>query len=237
MTDEREIPSGLASAVTIAMLTWKRLSRGKALWVGAIIASVPVLFASAMRTTGTGGAPADLMVFEVLMLAVLPAMFVSSSIGEEIEERTTVYLWSRPVPRWAVLAGKLGALVPVVLGLGLGSWVAALFLGPKLAPTVEALIAIAAGGTAICLVAAGIATLVPKHGMPLTISYMLFFDLPVGLMPVSLSELSITHQIRVISGIGLETHQVHSMTGVLPLAILSALWLSVALLRIRKLEA
>ncbi|MBA3818163.1 MAG: ABC transporter permease [Deltaproteobacteria bacterium] len=237
MSDGRGLPSGLASVVTIALLTWKRLSRGKALWVGAIIASVPVLFASAMRTTGSGGAPSDLMAFELLMLAVLPAMFVSSSIGEEIEERTTVYLWSRPVPRWSVLAGKLGALVPVVIGLAIGSWLAALFVGPKLAPTLDALFAIAAGGTAISLVAAGIATLVPKHGMPLTISYMLFFDLPIGLMPVSLSELSITHQIRVISGIGLESWDHQSLGGALPLAILSALWLAVAVLRIRKLEA
>jgi len=238
------IPGGLASTRTIAALTVTRLLRGRALWVSVIIASLPVLFASAMRTQGGQGIPLDVMIFELLLLAVLPPMFVASSIGEEIEDRTTTYLWSRPVPRWSLLAGKLCALVPIASALVVASWVLALSVGlagasesPQLpAGGLRPCVALGAGAAAIALVATGIATLVPKHGLPLTIAYMLFFDLPVGAMPVSLSELSVTHQVRALSGMFPETGS--EVTGAaLALAVLGALWLGVALMRIRRLEA
>ena len=40
---------------------------------------------------------------ELVVMALLSSVFVASSIGEEIEERTITYLWSRPLPRWTLL--------------------------------------------------------------------------------------------------------------------------------------
>ena len=107
----KQIPSGLASTFVLARVTWTRLVRGRALWVSLFVAALPCLYAAMMR----GGVQDELYAFEILILAILAPMFISSSLGEEIEDRTTTYLWSRPIPRWAVLAGKLLALVPICL--------------------------------------------------------------------------------------------------------------------------
>src|SRR5262249_18729219 len=119
---DRPVPTTLSPVWTLAAITLKRLGRGKALWIGALSAALPPVFGiafSATRLHAHGGtrAPDDLFSITVGLLAMLPAMFVGSSIGEEIEERTSTYLWSRPIARWAVLAGKLCALTPIVIAL------------------------------------------------------------------------------------------------------------------------
>lgn len=233
MTDR----SGWSTALVIAELTLRRLFRGRAVWVSVIIAALPIVFASALRRYGQdSNLDVDILVFETLVLAVLPAMFVASSIGEDIEDRTTTYLWSRPVPRWAVIAGKLLALAPLSAAMIVGSWVIAVVVGTGAPPTAISAIALGAGTLVICFVAAAIATIVPKHGMPLTIAYMLFFDIPVGAMPISLAELSVTHQVRALAQVvpGIDDAP---GGGAIGLGVLSVIWLAIALWRIRRLEA
>src|SRR5215216_4392853 len=105
--------SSASTMFVIAQLTLKRLLRGRAVWVSVPIAGLPILLAVAMATQKTSTVVYDVLVFQMLLLAVLPPMFVASSIGDDIEDRTATYLWSRPVPRWSVLAGKLVALAPL----------------------------------------------------------------------------------------------------------------------------
>ena len=229
--------SGWSTALVIAQLTRVRLFRGRAVWVSVVIAALPIVFASAVRAQGQhSNMQVDVLVFQTLLLAVLPAMFVASSIGEDIEDRTTTYLWSRPVPRWSVLAGKLVALAPLSAALVVGSWIASVFAGTHAMPSGLSILALATGAIAVCLVSAGIASLVPKHGMPLTIAYMLFFDIPVGVMPVSLAELSVTHQLRALAQVVPEIRDAPS-GGAIGLAVLGTIWLGIALWRIRRLEA
>ena len=185
--------SGWATAFVIARLTLTRLFRGRAVWISAIIAALPMAFAAAARSNfGKSNVADDILAFEMLLLAIVPAMFVSSSIGDDIEDRTTTYLWSRPVPRWSVIVGKLIALAPLSALVIMASWSASVFVGNRALPPAQSTVALAVGTIVACFACAGIATLVPKHGMPLTIAYMLFFDLPVGVMPISLAKLSIT---------------------------------------------
>ncbi|HLL25247.1 MAG TPA: hypothetical protein VK427_24095, partial [Kofleriaceae bacterium] len=70
---------------------------------------------------------------------------------------------------------------------------------------------------------------------PLSIAYMLFFDLPVGAMPISLANLSITYQMREVGDERLFPAG-GSVTGV-GLAMLGIVWLAIALWRFRRLEA
>jgi hypothetical protein len=217
---------------TIAALTLKRVVRGRAPWVGIAIAALPVIFAVVAQGRTRGGIN-DLFFIEELLLAVLPPLFVASSIGEEIEDRTTTYLWSRPLPRWTVLAGKLLALVPVVVALQIASCTAALAIAAALTP--RACLAIGAGAAAMSLIAAGIATLVPKHGMALTICYVLLFDLPVGLLPASLRQMTISHQVRVLAGF--DPVYTDAVAAAIAMCVVGGIWLALALLRIRRLEA
>jgi ABC-type transport system involved in multi-copper enzyme maturation permease subunit len=226
--------SGWSTAVIIAQLTLTRLFRGRAVWISVIIAALPIGFAAALRGRADVQVSGPVSAFEMLLIAIVPAMFVASSIGDDIEDRTTTYLWSRPVPRWSVLAGKLLALAPLSALLVAGSWVISVFIGEGAPPSAMSTISFAAGAIIACFACAGIATLVPKHGMPLTIAYMLFFDIPVGAMPISLAKLSITHQLRALGGF----HETDTaLSGVIGLAALGAVWLALALWRVRRLEA
>jgi len=223
------------TTLTIAALTLKRLMRGKTLWIGLVVALLPVVFAIVLRASFADNSKitSQILAFEMLLLVVLPAMFVGASIGEDIEDRTATYLWSRPVPRAAVIAGKLLALVPIVVVLVIASWVGGATAGADVAPPAASIAGVAAGAIATCLTATGIATLVPKHGTALTVVYMLLFDLPVGVLPASLRFLSITHLAHAIAD---ERSQDTPLVCAIALAILGAIWLGVAIFRIRRIE-
>jgi ABC-type transport system involved in multi-copper enzyme maturation permease subunit len=227
----------MRSALVLAHLTLVRLMRGRAVWVSAIIALLPVAFAAAVRANGNPNVAMDVLAFEMLMLAIIPPMFVASSIGEDIEDRTTTYLWSRPVPRWSVLAGKLIALAPLASLLITASWLVAVYVGEHHLPSAQTTVALFAGALAISLVSSGLGTLLPKHGMAMTIAYMLFFDLPVGAMPISLAKLSVTHHARAIAGAIASDQDTTATEGAIGLAVLGGLWLAVAVWRMRRLEA
>ena len=227
--------SGWSMALVVARLTLTRLFRGRAVWISIIIAALPMAFAAAINSRTNGKIADDILAFQMLQLAIVPAMFVASSIGEDIEDRTMTYLWSRPVPRWSVLAGKLLALAPLSALLVDASWISACFVGTHEPPSAISIAGVAAGTMVTCFACAGIASLVPKHGMPLAISYMLFFDLPVGVMPISLAKLSITHEMRaLIPGMNPDTGP---EAGAIGLLVLALLWLALALWRVRRLEA
>lgn len=232
----------LAILAAIGELTLRRLWRGRALWVSVVIALLPVAFAAIFKSQASRAEqrelPEILFVFELLLIAVIPSMFVSSSIGEEIEDRTTTYLWSRALPRWTIIIGKLLALLPIILVLVVGNWFLALQVGGA-SPPAMSYVAIAAGGVSISCLAAGLATLVPKHGMALTVCYVLFFDLPTGALPASIRQISFTHHLRTLSDLGLtppgfEPSMPMSAVG---LTLLSTAWLLVALARIRRIES
>lgn len=231
-------PSAWSTTLTIAALTLRRLVRGRALWVSGAIAALPIAFAAALRSNGR---PEHTMILDVhafvqLVLSVLPAMFVASSIGEEIEDRTTTYLWSRPVPRWAVLAGKLLALVPIICALSLASWTLAMTIGVGVTPSAVSCVGFVLGAVALSVVAAAIATLVPRYGMPLVICYSLFLDLPLGVMPASIKNLSISHHVRAIADI-MENTDDSARSSAIGIATIAVVWGVVALARIRRLEA
>src|SRR6188508_2102736 len=94
-----------AAVRLIAAVTWRRMLRGRALPIGIVIALLPTMFAVAIRGFGVEPGGGEVMFsFELLVTAVLGAMLVGSSIGEDIEDRTSTYLWSRPVARWCLPA-------------------------------------------------------------------------------------------------------------------------------------
>jgi ABC-type transport system involved in multi-copper enzyme maturation permease subunit len=223
-------PSTQSALLTLAGVTLRRLARGKALWIAVLFAALPAVYAVLVRGHRAGSSPSDLFAVSTLLLAIVPAMFVSSSIGEEIEDRTSTYLWSRPIARWAVLASKLCALTPLVIVLIVGGWYAEVLVANAEVPMRLTGGALAAGCVAASLIAAGIATILPKHGMALTIGYMLV-DAFIGALQFSLRELSITHQTNAIAD-GSSTLG----AALVPMAVVAGLWAMVAALRIRVLE-
>jgi hypothetical protein len=229
------VPTPLSTVAALAGVTLKRLGRGKALWIGLAIAALPVINASIVHANARrfNASPQEMFAASLLLLALLPAMFIGASIGEELEDRTSTYLWSRPIARWAVLAGKLCALTPIVVALVVGGWCAASEIWADRAPTWISCMALAAGCVGTSLVTAGIATVVPKHGMAFTIAYVLV-DLFIGALPFSLRELSVTHQAMVLSQLGRDPPMV--IAPVITLLVVSGLWGAIGFVRIQRLE-
>lgn len=224
----------MSSVWTIAHVTWLRLIRGRALWVAFLIAFVPIAYASAMtgRRGGIAIVGLELFTFITLIVAVLAPMFVASSIGEDIEDRTATYLWSRPVPRWAVFAGKLVALVPITAALGLVSWNLAAYIAWGIVPAAYTSVAVLAAVASVSVVSAGIASLAPKHGMALSIVYMLFVDLPLGVRPATLREISLSYQARVLAAL----EEGYASTAAIALVTVCVVWALIAAWRVRRLE-
>jgi len=235
MTEPVQTPTTAGAVRAIAGLTWRRLLRGRTLWVAAIIALVPVAFGAVLRSQSSREHLTDeLLTFQLLVLAVLPPMFISSSVGEEIEDRTMTYLWSRPIPRWAVVIGKLLALAPIAMVLVVVSWHLACLLGLEAMPPARIHVALAAAAAVVSAIATGIAVLVPRHGMALTIGYMLL-DFWIGIMPASIQNLSVLHHVTSISSPAADGAGV--LTAAAWLLVIAAGWLGIGLWRIRRLEA
>ena len=98
------------------------------------LGAVLVLIALAIRAEGDADgrqATFDLADgFGLALLApVVALVFASASLGDLVDDRTLVYVWLRPVPRWQIVGGALAAslcvslpvaVVPVVLAVLIG---------------------------------------------------------------------------------------------------------------------
>lgn len=231
MATNRDVPSTGAALSALARLTLTRLLRGKLIWVSLAIACLPIALA-----TGLGHEPTTALDItfgiEMFVLSILPALFAAPAIGEELEDRTATYLWSRPLPRWSILAGKLLALAPFVTAILVGSWIVSIFVALHKPPPPLTIVAIAAGTLAVSIVSASIATIAPKRGMAFAIIYILIIDLPLGGIPAATRWLSVTHATRTLGGF----ESASPVAGGIALAILSAIWLAVAFRRIGRIE-
>ena len=138
-----------------------------------------------------------------------------------------------------MIAGKLVALAPIAAALVLVGWLLAIYVAYGHRAETWTIVGITAASLAVSCVAAGIGTLAPKHGMALTIIYMLLFDVPIGEIPASLQVLSITHQARLVAGIAM--HGVREMPDrlgpAITIAVIAGIWLAVGLWKIRRTEA
>lgn len=228
----------MSPTATIARVTLRRLLRGRALWVGAAIALLPSGYAAVIAAKRVEGFADPLSVFGFvqLVLAVLPALFVASAIGDDIEDHSITYLWSRPIPRWSVAVGKLLAMIPVIWLLSIASWCVAIVAGGG-EPTLASIGALVVVGTALSIIAAAIATLAPRYAMALTVVYMLFFDLPLGVMPAAIRNLSITEHGRSLADLKPVGEALSAPMACVGIAIIASLWAAIGLWRTRRPSA
>ena len=213
-----------------------RMVRGRTIWVAWIFALMPVILTLALSQGGRVVPWGDLFGPLLLLVGVVVPLFMASSMAEEIEDKTFTYLWSRPVPRWSVVVGKLMAAAPIATGIvavtvGLCFAFASGGGGNSLGQEIGA---IAADAVAISCVAAGLAVLLPRQGLWATYAYLLVLDLPISALPVSLHNLSVFYQTRVVAGVGVSDTPVWS--GLVWLAGIGGVWLTVGLLRLSRAE-
>jgi ABC-type transport system involved in multi-copper enzyme maturation permease subunit len=240
------VPSGASAAASLARLSVKRLFRSRTLWISAILAVAPLV---AQIAAGGSASMKDewreLYSVLTVVLAIIPALLLAPAIAEEFEDRTYTYLWSRPSPRWALLAGKLMGLVPVAVAFVTASIALSFFLafgsetGQHLGLLRDNLMAAALGVVAVSCTALGIGSLVFRHATAVSIVYLLAIDSAVGAMPFSIQNLSVSFHVRTIALSDLSTWDtVGSSAGISAAWLfgISALWIGIAVWRITGAE-
>lgn len=241
MSDARTVPSGLRATAIIARLTLKRLVRSSVLWVALILIAAPVVFASTALEEDQLGALgwARTFRFAQLLLILVPPIMLARAVGEEIHNMTFTYLWSRPIPRWSVISGKLLALLPIVLIVLCGALAASFRVAygdaADTGPLLRSIGAMALAGFAAGALSIGIGSLTTRFGMPVAILALLIIDMPVGQLDFSLQNLSITHHARQIAD---ADRGMADPTGpaIIWLLGIAAVWLAVAVWRINRAE-
>jgi ABC-type transport system involved in multi-copper enzyme maturation permease subunit len=222
----------------MASLTWLRTRRSRTLWISLALVMLPVIQGAVVRVAGDFNSLdsdrvwRDLLIAEFLLLAVLCPLYGAASLGEEIDSGTMTYLWSRPLARWTIAAGKLAALTPIVMVLIVASATAAMLVARNALPPVSGLVALAIGAISISIASAGIAMLVPRHSMVVPIAYFLFLDLPIGELPAALYRLSMSHHLRVLA-VG---DSGSTATAAIWLGALTSFWAAIGLWKLRTLE-
>lgn len=117
------MPSFGAALSSVLRLQLKRTVRGRKLRLGAVAVVLVVAGAVAARYAVPSADPVAITRsaidagFFTLLVYLLPFLFNSGAIAEEVESRTFAFVMSRPVPRSAIVLGKFlaGALVSVAL--------------------------------------------------------------------------------------------------------------------------
>ncbi len=235
----------MRTVLVIAGLAWKRLVRGRSIWLSVLLLLVPVLLAVAASLGAPDPAERWTMVavlsFRSLVL-LAPVVHLAGALADEIEGKTYTYLWSRPIPREAVLLGKLVAVTPalaVLAPLALAVAWAIVAAGPgetDPAWLLRALPAAALGVVAASAFALGLGALVPRHPLVAALSWVFFGEQVLPAVP-AVQNLSALHHVQVLAA--LPRAQLGSgdpLGAAVALVVLTALWLGVAIARVRTVE-
>lgn len=230
--------SGARATAILGGIALRRLVRGKTLWIAGLLALCPVIIAAVLGRRDREANWHETYNLLVVFMVVVPPLVVASAVSDEIEDRTYTYLWSRPLPRWSMVAGKLVAGWPVAAAiLAASAWASfQLISGHGDVPPGalgRGLLGCAVGVLGTSLVSAGFAALAPALAQRITYAY-LFVDLVLGNIDFSLRELSVTHHIRQLAGV--------ADPGTSPLGdavwciALGLFWLVIGLIRLGRAE-
>jgi len=215
-TQAPAVPGFGSSTAAMIRLSFLRTLRGRKLRVAAVAAFVVILFPAVVALVSEDAEPATIVSggidwgFFRLLVFLLPLLFASGSVGEEVEARTLHFLAMRPMQRASIALGKY------VVGTGSALailWAGLLLLhlvGYATTPTemIEQFGATArAGGAAsfllvtYCAIALFWGTLVPEAGGMLTIVWLGFIEWFGMLLPGVLRFASMSHFARELGGL------------------------------------
>lgn len=109
----------------IAAVTLRALVGRRRTLLLVLLAALPVLVALLARLGG--GRIDEAAILDALVVrAVLPLSALilgTAALGSELEDGTAVYIMTKPVPRWQVVAAKLGVAALLAAGLAVASTV------------------------------------------------------------------------------------------------------------------
>lgn len=205
--------AGLAAVVRLAML---RTLRGRKLRVAAAATFVVILFPAVVALLEEDADAADVVSggidwgFYRLLVFLLPVLFTSGTIGEEVEARTMHFLTMRPISRSAIALGKYAVATASALAVLWAGLVLLHVIGYATSPTLmidQAPETARAGGAASLLVMAysGICllwgALVPEAGGMISVVWLGFVEWFLALFPGIIRFISLNHWARELGGL------------------------------------
>jgi ABC-type transport system involved in multi-copper enzyme maturation permease subunit len=235
----------MSAIATIAGLTWKRVLRGRSKWPTAMLLAVPPVIAAVTvaadpdpseRWTAVGA----LTLRSIVLFA--PVLLLAPAINEENEGKTYTYLWSRPLRREALLFGKMLAITPAIAALAVLAIALAYAIVSLGAGTMQpAWLVTTAGAALLGVVAAscfavGIGALFPRHPLVVAFAYVFFGEQILPGVP-AIHNLTTLYHTTVIADLPQVTWvRGAALDSIIALVVLSAIWLGLAVWRVRRLE-
>lgn len=190
--------SSSAAVRILARATAVRMTRGWTVWLALVLAGLPML--AAVFFPDDPGLLDEAINTALPLLALLPPLLVAPPVADEIDDKTYTYLWSRPFPRWTIVAGKLLAALPVAAVATAAGAVGTLLLAgatPAQSATVGA--AFVAGACASGIVAAAIATALSRHGLIMAIIYLVL-DYAFGRFDAGFTHVTVSRNVEILAG-------------------------------------
>ena len=209
-------PGFAASTMAVARLAALRVLRGRKLRMALVATLVVVLFPAVVALVKDDADAATVVKggidwgFYRLLVFLLPILFTSGTVGEEVEARTLHFLAMRPLPRASIALGKFLVGAGAALAVFWIGLLALHLIGYAASPTllVEQFGDTArAGGAGSLLLATYCAvclfwgTLVPEVGGMASIIWLGVVEFFFGLLPGIFRFLSASHWARELGGI------------------------------------
>lgn len=163
----------------------------------AMLAAVVVLLG--LRTSWSARMFGEVVVLHMMGLFFLPVitlMFGTAAIGDERDEKSLVYVLTRPLPRWAIYVGKYLGVLPIVLLFTIGSLYFLYALSswngrPDLQGSVGAYAPAVLYGSLAYVAFFHLLTALFRHSTLIAIAYVFFIEVSIGLVPGILKRVSL----------------------------------------------
>lgn len=235
----------MTGVLVVAGLAWKRLVRGRALWLSAALVLIPLAVAAATlridRAEERWSSVAELVFRSLVLLA--PVIHLAGALGEELDGQTYTYFWSRPIAREVVVLGKLVAVTPLLMVLAaatLGLVFVIVSAGggtTQVAWLWRAVPAAVLGVLAASAFAVGLGALVPRHPLVVSLAWVFLGEQILPAVP-AVQNLSAVHHVEVIAALPVPQVPAHGTpTGsIVALFVLTIFWLTIAIWRVHRIE-
>lgn len=222
------------------VLTLRQILGGTRLWFLGLFLSLPAVLVLLILGVGQEIPAAEReLILSVLLYVLYPQSLVilatllygSGLLSAEIEGRTLVYLLSRPMPRWTILAVKYAATVLVLAVLCLASLTVSAALA-GFPGGLRTWLALAASVCMACVAYTAIFGLIgllaPRRAVPVGLIYAGILEIALSFVPAFVNQLSVSHYLRSL------TYHLSGLRGLPPEALVflgdTGAWASTAAL-------
>jgi len=191
-------------------LTLRQILGGAKVWLLALFLGLPVILLAIVLAAEGFRLPDHEVAMGVFLYVLYPQslcilaalLYGSSLLAAEIEGKTLVYLFTRPVSRAQVLLQKYLATVVVLAGLTVASLTVSFALGGfsgGLRMYLTMLVTVVLALFSYTAIFSLLGLLVPRRAIPVGLIYAIVVEVVLSLIPALANELAVSHYLRSLA--------------------------------------